>query len=309
MDLTLMEAAKGSAPVLNKVAARILEQNSPILRWLPFRTINGPAYQYMQEGSLGTVGYRAVGGAYTADSGVINPRVETLCDMGGEVFIDNFELETMGNLIALKPQKYEMKQRALAQFFDQEFFEGSRLVNPAGMDGMRRRIAGNQLVNMANGGGTLTLAKLNQMHDKVVGGKPTGDFMNRTITRKVTDLVAAVTGSTLITYEKGRFGTIDTMYAGIPMNVIEMDNDQSTFLDFDEAENDDGSGTANTASIYSIRFGPTFVHGISTKSLPSVRDLGESQERPGVIGRIQWFVGMASEHPRSAARLYHIDNA
>lgn len=306
MDLTLMEAAKGSAPVLNKVAARILTENSPILQFLGFRTINGPAYQYMQEASLGTVGYRAVGGVYQPDSGVINPRVETLCDMGGEVFIDNFELETMGNLIALKPQKYEMKQRALAQFFSQEFFEGSRLVNPAGLDGVRRRIAGNQLIDMGTGGATLTLAKLNQMHDRVVGGRPTGDFANRTLVRKITDLVAAVTGSTLITYEKGMFGSIDTKYAGIPLNVVEMDNDQSTFLDFDE---DDGSSNLDTASIYGIRFGPTYVHGIATKSLPNVRDLGESQERPGVIGRIQWFVGLASEHPRSMARLYHINNA
>jgi len=72
-DITLLEAAKHSKDDLEAAVAKIIVESSPILERLPFRTINGPAYRYNKERSLGTISFRGVGGSYTPDAGVINP--------------------------------------------------------------------------------------------------------------------------------------------------------------------------------------------------------------------------------------------
>lgn len=304
-DLTLMEAAKGSADFQVNVVTKQIVEASPILEYAPVRTIPGAAYKYFREASLGSIGYRAVGGSYIADSGVINPEVETLVILGGEVFADNFEIATMGGTIAVKPAKYQMKSRSMGIFFSQEFFEGDKTVTPTGLDGIRRRITASQLINAATGGATLTLAMIDELLDAVVGGAD-ALFMNKTLRRKTTALVRAQTGSSLISVSADQFGRQQTHYAGVPIRIVEREDDASTIFGFDE---DDGSANLDTASIYAIKFGNQYCHVIANSGLPSVKDFGESETRPGHLGRIEWFAGLAIEHQRAVARLYHINNA
>lgn len=306
-DITLLQSALYSQDTLNRSIAKIIVEESPVLEYLPIRTISGPAYRYMREESLGTVGYRGVGGSWTANAGIIRPEMESLAIIGGEVFVDNAEV-AWSNMIAIKPAKYDMKARAMGLFFSQEFFEGDKSVDPSGLDGLRRRIVGNQLINMGNGGATLSLAKLDELIDAVAGG-PSALFMNKILRRKITDLVRAQTGTGRIDYTQDSFGRQQASYAGIPIRVVERTDDASTFLEFNEDDADAGGGNLDTASIYAVRFGSEYVHGIASMALPGVKDFGELEARPGHLGRIEWYAGMAIEHPRSAARLYHINNA
>ena len=62
-DITLLEAAKSSQDAIERSVAKIIVESSPILEYLPMRTINGPAYRYHREQSLGTVAFRGVGGS------------------------------------------------------------------------------------------------------------------------------------------------------------------------------------------------------------------------------------------------------
>ncbi len=305
-DITMLEAAKHSQDELERSVAKIIVEASPVLEYLPQKTINGPAFRYHRETSLGTVSWRGVGGTYTPDAGVINPLFEPLVILGGEVKVDNFEVKAMSNLLNLKAEKYRMKARQAGITFSETFFEGDTAVDPYQFDGLRKRLTGNQKLLMGSGGATLTLAKIDELLDAVLGDG--GDkvlWMSPTMRRKVTTLVRAVTGSGLINFTQDAFGKQQMAYAGTPIRVVRREDDGSSFFGYDE---DPGDGVSDTASIYCTRMGVDYLHGIQSMSLPSVRDFGEVEAGPYHLGRIEWYIGLVLKHPRAAARLYGITN-
>jgi hypothetical protein len=310
-EMTLMEAAKLSTDVVDRAITRIIVESSPILEELPFKTINGPTFRYTIERQLGSIAFRGVNGSYAADNGVVNPQFESLVIMGGEVKIDNFIVDVQSNLIDAKSTYFAMKARAAGLFFSENFFEGDTAVNPYAFDGIRKRIptTSNQYINAGTGGATLDLPMIDQLLDKVVGDDKVL-YMNKTMRRKMTALVRAQTGTSRIDYDANQFRTIFNKqvagYAGVPIRIVEREDDESTILGFDE---DDGSGNLDTTSIYCVRYGMEYVHGIANKMMPTVKDFGEQQLAPQHMGRIESYVGLVVRHPRSVARLGHINNA
>lgn len=308
MDITLLEAAKHAKDEVEAQVARIIVEASPILEYLPLKTIPGPAFRYHRETQLGTVAFRGVGGSYTPDAGVINPLFEPTVILGGEVRLDNYEVATMQGLMNLKADKYRMKARAMGIQFSESFFEGDTAVDPFSFDGLRKRLTGNQLITATDGGGTLTLALLDQLLDQVIGeNSQKVFFMNQTMRRYVTALVRSVTGSGLINFTQDAFGRQQMAYAACPIRIVIREDDGSSFFGFDEDDAVAGGGNEDTASIYCVRFGTDYVHGIQNMSLPSVKDFGETEAGPYHLGRIEWYPGLVVKHPRAAARLYHIN--
>jgi hypothetical protein len=310
-DLTLFEAAVDHQDIRERAVARWIVEASPIAELLPQKSINGAAYRYDTEGSLGTVAHRGVNGSYTPDAGVINPQYEPLVILGGEVTLDNFEVEQMSNLRDLKGERYRMKARAMGIKYSEMFFEGDTAVDPFGPDGARKRITGNQSINMGSGGGTLTLAKLDELLDLVIGDNSDKVlFMNDTMRRKILALVAAENGSFRIDTTQDVFHKTQQAYSGAQIRIIRREDDGSTFLGFDESDTGAAGGNLDTTSIYCMRFGMDYVHGLTgTRGMPNVKDFGETEARPGHLGRIEWYYGFAFKHPRAAARLSQINNA
>ena len=302
-DITLLEAAKHSQDIIERSVTKIIVESSPILEVLPMRTINGPAFRYHQEQSLGTVAYRGVGGTYVADAGVINPLFEPLVIIGGEIAIDNFEVEVMQNLLNLKSDKYRMKARQVGIQFTTTFFEGDTAVDPFEFDGLRKRLTGNQKIAAGTNGAVLTLAMLDELLDQVVGDSGQKVlYMNKSIRRQLTKLVREQTGSSFISLTQDAFGRQQVAYSGTAVRIVEREDDGSTILDFDETQ-----GSSNiTASVYCVRYGSDYVMGIQSRSVPSVKDFGEIQAKPQHLGRIEWFTGLVVKHPRTAARLHGV---
>lgn len=303
-DITLLEAAKHSKDTLEKAVTKVIVESSPILEDLPMKTISGPAFRYNQERSLGTISFRGVGGTYTPDAGVINPQFEALVIMGGEIKVDNYEVAVMSNLLNLKAEKYRMKARQAGITFSETFFEGDTATDPYAFDGVRKRLTGNQKILIGTGGAPLTLAKLDLLLDAVIGSNNQKRlYMNLTLRRKITALVRAQTGSSLISFTQDAFGRQQMAYADCPIRIVQREDDGSTILDFDE---DPGDAVSDTASIYCVRYGTDYVHGIQNSGLPSVKDFGEVDSGPYHLGRIEWYPGLVVKHPRSAARLYGV---
>lgn len=307
MGMTLLESALYGQDELKKAVAKIIVENSPILDDINFKTIKGNSYTYRLESALPSVAFRGVNQTYTSNIGVINPYTEVLTILGGEVFVDNFEIKTQGNVIDIKAKQYELKARAAAQKFDTTFFNGDTNTDPYSFDGLRKRLTGNQVINAngSTGDAALTLAMLDQLIDAV----PFPDgilYMNRTLRRKITALERAQTGTTRFNIEMDAFGQQVERYAGKRIKIMEHMNDASTVLDFNE---DPGDGVADTASIYYVSFGnEERVHGIMNGNW-EVKDFGEIQSAPGHLGRIEIYLGMAIQHPRAAARLRGLLNS
>jgi hypothetical protein len=310
MPMTLMQAAiRGGGLSKGEIATiSYFDRVSRVLEDLPFKKIDGKAYPYNIEAALPGVAWRDVNEAYSESTGVILPKVEQLHILGGDVFIDNFLWKTEpANSPSLRAQEFELKAKALAIEFDRAFFEGDDLVSDKEMVGLRRRLTGGQVMLAGSGGATLTLAMLDQLLDLVpFDGKIL--YMNRTLRRKVTSLVNAASGSARITYTQDVYGRQNTMYGEVPIRIIESQGDASTILDFDE---DPGDATADTASIYVVAPGMDRIHGIynGNAKLVDVHLVAQEMEsKPGLLGRIEGFYGMAIPHPRAAARLRGVTN-
>lgn len=313
-DVTMVEAAKYSQEVMDPVVALQIAESTPILEYLPVKTINGPAFRHDRELSLGGIAFRGVNGSWNASIGTIQPVYEGLAIMGGEVFIDNFQIKTQNvNGRDLKKDAYRRKSRALGMEYTEQFFEGDTAVNDYGFDGLRKKLptTGTQVINAATGGATLTLRMVDQLLGKVVGPNNQKHlFMNRRVNEIMTELTRTQTGTARIEYSSSdvdNFNRQISRYAGAFIHIMEREDNAATFLDFDE---DDGSGNMDTASIYCTRFGMDYLHTIAQSGIPSVQDFGEIQARPGHLGRIEWYVGgPVIRHVRAAARLHHINNA
>jgi len=306
MAFTLIEAAKLAQTPLQSGVIETIAAASGVLERLPFLPVNGNAYSYNLEESLPGIAFRAVGETYTESTGVINPRTERLSILGGFSDTDRAIIKTQGSSNDLRAIQDTAKAKAASLFFTKNFFKGDSEADPKGFDGLEQRLAGNQLLDMGStsGGDTLTLAKVDELMDAVIGG-PDCLFMNKVLRRKVSALVRAAGQATETVSDA--FGRQLTAYASVPIVVIENDETDTDILAFDE--DNPGGGTAASSSIYAVRFGSgQYVSGLQCGTL-DVLDMGLYAGGLSYRTLIEWVAGMAVFHPRSAARLRGIKNA
>lgn len=306
MALTLSDHAVQHDNLYAQGVVKIFEEENPVMRFMPFRRINGDAYKYRVESTMPGIQWRRVNEDYNESTGVLEPRVEPLYIIGGETFFDNFILKTQGSgngTFDHKRTQWEMKSRSLSREYSRAFFEGDDLVDPDEMPGLRRRLSGSQVLLAGTNGASLTVAMLDELIDTVISGD-IHIFLHKTLRRKLTSLLLA--GGTSATYHVD-YADIDDMgkqvmrYNGVPIHVVEDRGNVNSILGFDETA---GSSTV-TSSVYAVNFGEDAVFGIFGGDGPPVNvySLGEDQDSPGEKGRIEFFTGLVMKHPRSAARL------
>lgn len=314
----------------------MLDQVSPIFRYLPMEKIEGAFYEFDRVATLGSVAWRAINAGYVESTGSTTPYREYLKILGGEAKEDVHLLRTSRNNGSdTLRQQTRMKLQAAANEWERSFLEGSELSNPAEMIGLRARISGDQLVLQTSGGGALTLAKLDSLID-AVPFEPTGSvstgaikrgegitkllLMSRTVYAKMNALIFAATGSRRIDREADAFGRYVEKYRGCTIVVVEQSGTGTTTLDYDE---DPGDATADTASVYCVALGEGLLHGIYNNGVDrqegipilmqvqqwgSVEEIGTVEE-PRVKLRFEGSYGISADHPRCIARLYGITNA
>lgn len=304
MALTLVEAAKLAAnegKTLRSAVIEMFARASDILMALPFRDIQGNAYQYNREGTLPGIAFRGVNEAYTASTGIINQLVESLRICGGDLDVDTFILKTQGENVRATHES--MKVKALAAELTRVIIKGDSTSEPREFDGLQKRIAGSQLVanGSTDGGDVLSLAKLDEMIDQVPNVSHL--IMSKAVRRLLTVAGRTSTLSGIIEDSKDAFGRQIKTYDGIPILLPYSDNGGTEPLAFDELGS--SGSTATATSIYAVNFADGFVTGLQSGPM-DVRDLGELETTPAKRTRCEWFAGLCIEHGRGAARLYGV---
>ena len=305
--LSLVEASKLAAnegKFLRASVIAMFAQASDILMAMPFKTIQGNAYQYNREGVLPSVAFRGVNESYTASTGIINQLVEALRICGGDLDVDAFILSTQGDDV--RSAHESLKVKALAAELTRVFIKGDSTSDLREFDGLQNRITGNQLVEAGstNGGDALSLTKLDELIDAVTN--PTHLIMNKAMRRRLTTAARTTSVGGFITWEKDAFGRPLAMYNDLPILTAYSDNGGTDPIAFDEVGT--GGATATATSIYCVGFGDGLVTGLQSGPM-SVRDLGELETTPAMRTRVEWYAGMCIEHGRAAARLRGISNA
>lgn len=303
MSLTLVEAAKQSQDPLQSGIIETFARSSELLRVAPIVDIEGNAIKYNREAELPGVAFRGVNESYTADAGVLNPITESLVIGGGDLDVDKFIIDTQG--MQVRSGREAMKVKALAASITTKMIKGDSETDPREFDGLQKRLTGNQVILAGSGSGTaLSLKKLDEAIDAVMN--PTHIICSKAIRRLLSAAARSSSVGGYVTYAQDEFGRKVTHYNDLPLLVLE-DADGSEILDFDEGASGAAS-PANTTSIYVVSFQPEKAALLQNGDM-DVRDLGELQTKPAFRTRVEWYIGMALYHGRSAARLRDITNA
>lgn len=306
MSLTLLEAAKLSQTPLQRGVIEVFPRTSPVLERLPFLDVASDSYKYNQEEALPGIAFRGIGEGYTESTGVINPVTENLSVMGGVSDVDRALVKTQGNINNLRAIHDGLKAKAAALFFTKNFIKGDTDADPKGFDGLQKRLTGGQVIDAGatSGGDALTLPKLDELIDAVIGG-PDVLFMSKTMRRKINTLIRAANQA--IETVSDSFGRQLTAYAGVPIAALENDEADNPILAFDEAA--PGGGSSVCTSIYAVRFGAKeYVSGLQCGKI-DVIDMGLYSGGTAYRTLLEWICGVAVFHPRAAARLQGIKNA
>ena len=301
MALTLLEAAKlESGDVLRSAIIELYAGSSSILSALPFQSITGNALKYNREEALPGVGFRGVNEAYTASTGVLNPLTEALVIAGGDLDVDKFILDTMGN--NQRSTHEAMKVRALSLAWTRKFIKGDNQSDPREFDGLQVRTTGSQVISAGTtaNGAALSLAKLDEAIDQTLDA--THLIMNKTMARRLSAAARLSTVGGYITYDLDSFGRRAMQYNGLPILTVDLDHTGTAILGFTEAAD---SGTATATSIYVVSMGDGMLTGLQNGTI-SVRDLGELQTAPVFRTRVEWYNGIAVFHGRAVTRLKFI---
>ena len=305
MALTLYEASKlVSGEVKRSAVIQMFAENSPLLSIIPFDDIPGGSLAYNIEGKLPGVAFRGFNEGYNESTGIINPQVEVLRIAGGDLDVDKALIKTRGE--GIRSAQEAMKVKALSLYLTSKIINGDSENDPREFDGLRKRIAGRQLKvpsTANNNNAPLSVERLDEAIDDVDGA--THIIMNKAMRRKLTKAAKNSSISGEITYGKDDLGRQVTFYNDLPIITPEYDDLGAEILSFNEAG---PSGGTTSTSIYVISVGDGKIMGLQN-GIMDVTDLGEIDEKPVLRTRVEWLVGLAAMHGRSAARIWGITNA
>ena len=306
MALTLAEGAKLSNDILLQGVIEETIYDSPILQRLPFIEVVGNALTYNRENALPSIDFYAVGDVWAESAPTFDQITATLRIMGGDADVDNYIKGTRSNVQDIEAAVIALKAKALAHKFDEMFIYGDNTTNPNEFDGIRLIIdttaAGSQVLAMGAAGATLTLAKLDEMIDKVKGGRPDLLLMSKRSRRKIVTL--ARTAGTNLQIQQGILGQQVLAYGDIPIGVSDWILDTHTVAGSVETLT---TGAANS-TIYALRFGEGALCGITGPGGMNVERIGQLETKDATRTRIKWYTSICLFSTVSAAALIGVQD-
>lgn len=304
--LTLLQASEQALGNDEVKRAAIIElfTGPDILKYIPFMDVPGGSYSYLQEGQLPGVAFRGINESYTTSVGLVNPQVERLRIVGGDLDVDKALLKTHG--AGIRSQQERMKVKASALYIAGKMLNGDSETDPREFDGLRKRITGSQLFaagSTANGD-ALSLSVLDTAIDAVEGA--THLIMSRPMRNRLSQAAKNPTVGGYVTWDKNEFGERVAYYNDLPILTTNYDETNTQVITFNEAC--PGGGTSTGTSIYVVKIGDDGVTGIQN-SIMEVEDLGQMNDKPVLRTRIEWLMSMAVMSGRAAARVWGIKDA
>lgn len=305
--VTLIEAAKSGSDMKKRGFTETIMQENPLIEMVPWQTIAGTAFKQSVEDTLPNVQFRPVNGSYTRSFGTDTNRYWGVAILGGEYAVDPFLVDVISNEQDQRAKQAAKLAKANAMRFGYEAINGDGTGN--GFKGFKTLVSeglGQTFANSATGA-TVSLHKMDEAIDLFVNqGQPSAALMNRTVRRQITWAAReSVTGVSLIDVGTDTFGRKVTMYDDIPLRILgdclTSAGAISATLPFNE---DPGDSTSDCTSIWFTKFGEDDVSGLLGKGGSfTIKDFGELETQPQLMGRLEWYPGLAVFNPYALVRL------
>jgi hypothetical protein len=296
MAISLLDFANQTTQPMRKGIVQEITNESVFLRRLRFVPVDGFAYTYNRQKTLGGIAFRGLNEGYTNDAGVVNPQVETLSIFGGEVRTDRQLVNKQGDGVRANAIAAKVKKAGL--FFDRYVVKGDPAGDPLAFYGLNARLTGGQVLSAGANGGALTLDLLDLALDSVVGSNSRKFIVcNKAVRRKITALLRGAAGGAAV----AEIGPQAMEYDGSPIEVLDEDGDESPILAFNETQ-----GSSNlTTSLYVVRPGSD-VDGEHVQGLIGARLI--EHVAVGLLGTyfsdiVEANMGLGMFHPRAAVRV------
>lgn len=290
MALTLVEASKLSNDTLLSGVIETIAQESPVLQRLPFIEIVGNGLTYNRENVAPTAAFYDVGDTWAESTPTFTQATASLKILGGDADIDNFLKSTRSNIQDLEASVVQLKARAVQSLFDDTFVSGDEGADPNSFDGIDQLCDAGQEVSMGANGDVLTLARLDELIDKVKGGKPHLLLMSRRSRRKLNEL--ARTSGTFLEADRDEFGQMLQFYDGVPIGINDYIPDDQTV------------GTSNDCStIYAMQLGEGALSGLTAPGGLVVERVGSLETKDASRIRVKWYAGLALFNSVKLAKL------
>src|SRR5919112_1344373 len=146
MAISLVDFSIQTQNPLKRGLVSEITNESVFLRRLHFVPVDGFAYSYNRQQTLGNIAFRGLNESYTNDTGVVNPQVETLSIFGGEVRTDRQLVNKQGDAVRAGAIAAKVKKAGL--FFDRYCIKGDPGANGLEFYGLNARLTGNQVITV-----------------------------------------------------------------------------------------------------------------------------------------------------------------
>ena len=301
MAVTLTEAEKLSNDEL--LSGVILEtiKDSPVLQKLPFIEISGNGLTFNRENAVALIGTYDVGDPWTESTPTFTQITAVLKIYGGDADVDNYLKATRSNIQDLEQEIINLKTKALRYKFETDFIYGLSSTYPTQFDGVQILIdtttstspSSRQLVQMGTAAGaSLTLTKLDELVDKVLGGKPDALMMSKRSRRNIQKLLRAA-GAAELEPKHSELGTFIHSWNGIEF--WENDNQLNTHVTTgaSTAQYESANTGGDETTIYALSVGTGALMGLTSPGMIQVEPIGSLEGFDATRTRIKWYCSLA----------------
>jgi len=304
MALTLTEAAKLSNDVVLQGVIETVVKESRVLEALPFIDMVGNALTYNRENAMATAAFFDVGDTWSESTPTFTQVQATLKILGGDADVDQYIATTRSNVQDIEAAVLELKAKAVAHEFEDEFIYGDTAIDTKGFDGLHKLCPAGQQAHMGSGTtpAALSLKKLDEAIDLVKPGKPDFLLMTRRTRRGISAFARAL--SSPVQYESGDFGRRVMFYDGIP--VFENDFMVDTEAILSGAFSAKTGGASST--ILAVKTGEGRLAGLTNGGI-QVENVGSLETKDARRWRCKWYVAIALFSTLAIAQLDGISSA
>lgn len=291
----------------NQLIAGVIDEiidRDDLFSILPFAQVNGKAYVYNRENTLGGANWLDPNDTVQESAATFSEVVATLKILAGDVDIDKFLQATQSDTNNQMAIQIAKKAKAVAREFHKVLAQGNSTTNAKTFDGLSvladqaqaaaATVGGQQVISAGTNGNALTLTMLDELCDAVPNGADVL-VMRRGTIRAYRALLRATYGTDAVMQQLENFGRPMLTHNGIPIIMNE-------FLAAGETM---GTNT-NTTSVYALRMNELDgLHGLygGQNAGIVVENIGTVQNKDATRIRLKWYCGLALKSTRSIAAL------